>query len=493
MVKLKQKIGKFINVFFLVLFLIPFGNPTGASAKSPFASVAATVALTAPTFSDAIDVDLQWSVSGLPVSSTHYVLIWSRKKAASATTYLVANCKLVSTIPPNVSGSSGVVTFSYSPVVVVSQDEVEFVLTVENTAITGPGCAGAPASLPAATVPLSTTFIDTTAPSLFFTANPPSKGTSAWNANPVACNTFEMWGIASDNLSGVAIGYSGLQTWNQAVTGIFIPPAEGTAPALLSWQYTFPSTASGQWTFKVNPTDAVGNDQTAVISFRNILDTPSTAERANCPSFPDIAGNPNETYFRYLAKLGIFSGDGNGYSNINSTLSRAEAATLFEKANGYTATGLPIAPPPNKPGCIFTDVSSSDWFSGWVWQACDDGFMNGAGGGLFDPYGTFSRGQAVTVLNNINTTPKSSYLAAYSNTYRTVLNKNALWRSTTLYRSLPWTDLPDTIEAYYSIPAKRAYNAGVIEATGPTTFSPGSPILRGEFAKMLYRALSRIP
>lgn len=488
--KSSQKVGNLIKALLLILCLINAAHPTSVMAQSSVTSVTATVTLTSPTFSDAIDVDIQWSVSGLPASSTHHVLIWARKKASPATTYLVANCKLVASIPPNVGGSSGVVTFSYSPLIVSSQNEIEFVLTVENSAITGPGCSGAPASLPATTTPLSTTFIDTTAPSLFFTANPPSKGANAWNANPVACNTFEMWGIASDNLSGATIGYSGLQTWNQAVTGIFIPPAEGTAPILLSWQYTFLSTASGPWTFKVNPMDAVGNDQTAVISFRNILDTPSTAERANCPSFPDIVGNPNETYFRYLAKLGIFSGDGNGYSNINSTLSRAEAATLFEKANGYTATGLPTSAPAN---CSFADVNLSDWFAGWVWQACKDGFMNGAGGGLFDPYGLFSRGQAVTVLNNINTTPKSSYLAAYSNTYRTVLNKNAFWRSTTLYRSLPWIDLPDTTEAYYSIPAKRAYNAGVADETGPATFSPGNPILRGEFAKMLYRALSRVP
>jgi len=91
------------------------------------------------------------------------------------------------------------------------------------------------------------------------------------------------------------------------------------------------------------------------------------------------AGHANEVYFRYLADLGLIAGNPDGSFGPNNTLTRAEASALFEKANGYSAAMLLTAPP--SVACTFTDVSASDWFAGWVWQACDDGFMNGLGGG----------------------------------------------------------------------------------------------------------------
>ena len=35
-----------------------------------------------------------------------------------------------------------------------------------------------------------------------------------------------------------------------------------------------------------------------------------------------------------------------------------------------------------------------------------------------------------------------------------------------------------------------AYGWGIADGTSDTTFSPDQPVTRGEFAKMLYRALS---
>ncbi|MBK9604179.1 MAG: S-layer homology domain-containing protein [Anaerolineales bacterium] len=61
----------------------------------------------------------------------------------------------------------------------------------------------------------------------------------------------------------------------------------------------------------------------------------------------------------------------------------------------------PCCPATAPAGCEFTDVAASDWFAGWVWQACDDGFMNGVGGGLFDPNNLLTRGQVVTIIHNI--------------------------------------------------------------------------------------------
>ncbi|MBK9603937.1 MAG: S-layer homology domain-containing protein [Anaerolineales bacterium] len=119
------------------------------------------------------------------------------------------------------------------------------------------------------------------------------------------------------------------------------------------------------------------------------------AELAACADFTDTAGHENEVYIRYLADLGLISGFADGSFGPDNTLTRAEAATLFEISNGYDDTMLPTSAPA---GCDFTDVAASDWFAGWVWQACDDGFMNGVGGGLFDPNNLLTRGQIVTIM-----------------------------------------------------------------------------------------------
>ena len=139
-------------------------------------------------------------------------------------------------------------------------------------------------------------------------------------------------------------------------------------------------------------------------------------------------------------------------------------------------------------------MSASDWFAGWVWAACEDGFMNGVGGGLFDPSNLLTRGQIVTIFNNIYETSNGtvgSYLDDGS-TFSTVLNTEwADWGGGgyPYLREAAWTDV--LIGAYYTTPVIRAYEVGIAEGTSATTFSPDAPISRGEFAKWLYKAVSR--
>ena len=215
------------------------------------------------------------------------------------------------------------------------------------------------------------------------------------------------------------------------------------------------------------------------------------AELEDCATFSDISGSDYETYVRYLATLGLISGFADGTFGPDNTLTRAEASALIEISNGYDDTMLPTSAPA---GCDFTDVAASDWFSGWVWQACDDGLMNGVGGGLFDPNNLLTRGQVVTILNNVATSyfVNPALFGGFIDTPNVLL----LQFPTPAYpyggygfRTAAWTDV--SVGAFYAVPVQKAYGWGIAEGTSDTTFSPDQAATRGEFAKMLYRALSR--
>ncbi len=429
-----------------------------------------------PTFANAVSVDVDWAVTGM-AAGTKNVLIWSRIQNAVPVAY--SNCTLIATII-GTSDASG--TFTYTLPATVNGDVVEFIVTVDDDV-----CGGGTEYIPVAgDDPMGDTTVDTFGP-VFWKFNPPTKAVTAFDATPVACNTFEMWALGTDRwLLPSTIGYSGIGDWKPSVTGSFAVPAPiGPAEDLFSWPFALPATASGAWTFSVYPEDMAGNQSGGgPYYFRNAYGI-QAGETDDCTDFPDMGGHEYELYVRYLATLGLVSGFADGTFGPDNTLTRAEAATLIEISNGYDETTLPAAP---TAACTFTDVAATDWFAGWVWQACADGYMNGIGGGLFDPNNLLTRGQIVTILNNVADASPLFY-GGFIGTGSVVA---VAWGSPAPYplRTAAWTDV--SIGAYYATPVVQAYGWGVAEGTSATTFSPDQPVTRGEFASMLYRALSRI-
>lgn len=467
-----------LAVFVLAQFSIASAGPISGD----------TALIDVDTFNNGSAVDgivLAWSVTGMDGGPNQYVNIWTRTKVTTPPANPWADCQQAQDVS-NLTDANGAFNYVY-PVARADQETVEFKVTVDDVA----ACGGTVPTLGSAAN--GSTFIDAETVNGFI-ANPPSTSGAAFDALTVACNTFEMWGLMSDQYNNGAQwasdGYSGIKTWKQTVTGTFAPPAPlGDANQLLSWVYTIPSTASGAWSFTVNPADYAGNAY-GLISYRTAV-AMTSGQKASCADFTDTAGHADEVYIRYLADLGLIAGNPDGTYGPDTTLTRAEAAVLFEKANGFTELTLPAAP---VAGCSFTDVAATDWFAGWVWQACDDGFMNGTGGGAFDPSNTLTRGQIVTIFNNINAAGGGAAGSYLDFALDTVLNNE--WGGWTFggqtgLRSAAWTDV--SVGAFYATPVVRAYGVGVAEGTSSTTFSPDQPALRGEFAKMLYRALSRVP
>ncbi|HNC91324.1 MAG TPA: S-layer homology domain-containing protein [Anaerolineales bacterium] len=462
---------KFFTVLLLAVFMLAQFSVASAATVAGDASIT-----NIPDFANLTDVDVDWSVTGM-AAGPKYILIWSRIQADPPVA-LYTGCMDIATINGS-SDASGTFTYDLTLIGPNNGDVVEFIVTVDSTA-----CAGVP-DIPVDTdAPMGDTTIDSFAPE-YFNANPPSITGLPKTIDPVACNTFEYWAMATDHyMFPSTIGYSGIGAWNLQVTGTFAPPAPvGPGEDLLSWKFTFPSTASGAWTVSHQVEDQAGNQNGAPAYFRNAL-VIAPAELEDCTTFSDVSGHEYEVYIRYLATLGLVSGFDDGTFGPDTTLTRAEAATLFEISNGYDATLLPTTAPA---GCDFTDVVASDWFAGWVWQACSDGFMSGIGDGRFDPNNLLTRGQIVTIFNNVANVISSNpgVIGGYMDTDNTLA---IAYPTALVLRTAAWMDVP--IGAYYAEPVQLAYGWGVADGTSDTTFSPDQPATRGEYIKMLYRALS---
>ena len=465
----------------ILLLLLVFTLSQAGSVSA--AKLAGTITLAQlPAFSDYSDIDLAWTVSGLPGGATQKIFAWGRVHTTPVSDYNPANCYLAASIS-GLNNATG--TFTYNYILAWDQQTWDFTLTLDDAA----DCNSA--DLPSINSVMGSTFID----ALWlkgFIANPPSLDLIPFASLPVTCNTFELWGLASDKLPGNGVadpgifastqGYSGFESWNQSTTGSFTPPDPlGASNTLLSWIVTFPSTATGNWSFSVNPTDHAGNAWGDTY-FRFSLPV-NPDELADCMTFSDVSETDTEVYVRYMADLDLAHGYLDGTFRPDTTLTRAEMAAFIELSNGIKGTDPEFAIPP-APGsaCDFSDISSDDWFAGWVWQACADGYMNGIGGGLFDPHNFLTRGQVVTVLDNINSMGTGS---GYLNTQNVFQGE---WGN--LYREAIFSDV--AVGAFYTGPIQRAYGVGVVDGTSDTTFSPDQAILRGEFIKWMYRTLSRI-
>lgn len=144
-------------------------------------------------------------------------------------------------------------------------------------------------------------------------------------------------------------------------------------------------------------------------------DAPAGADKApeetgqeSRAAFADTAGSWAEAYINEAAARGLIEGY-NGLYRPGDSMTRAELVTILWRASGSPEGG----------SAGFTDLTQ-DWYREAVAWAEENGYVNGVGGGRFDPDGHVSREQLAVVLHRMAGYPvgiESLVSGLYNSTY----------------------------------------------------------------------------
>ena len=105
-------------------------------------------------------------------------------------------------------------------------------------------------------------------------------------------------------------------------------------------------------------------------------------------TFEDIKGHTNQTAIEELAARNIINGKTESSFEPQSTMTRAEFATIVVRG-----LGLPV-----KSSSIFNDVTANDWFYDYVNTAFSYGIIKGVSDIEFNPNGTITREESAVMV-----------------------------------------------------------------------------------------------
>lgn len=138
----------------------------------------------------------------------------------------------------------------------------------------------------------------------------------------------------------------------------------------------------------------------------------------------------------------------------DASCTRAQMVTFLWRAAGAPKTEVSTA---------FKDVAADAYYAQAVAWALDNGITNGKGKGLFDPNGTVTRAESITMLF------RYAKAAANANVRSGFTDVNAY--------------------AYYFAAVDWAVNNGITNGSSATTFSPNADCVRAQIVTFLYRLL----
>ncbi|TVY11181.1 S-layer homology domain-containing protein [Paenibacillus cremeus] len=172
----------------------------------------------------------------------------------------------------------------------------------------------------------------------------------------------------------------------------------------------------------------------------------------------DLTGHWAEKYMTQLVNEHVLNGYEDGSLLPDKVISRAEFITMINKAFGYVEQG----------NTAFTDVKSTDWFSGEFQKAVKEGYLSGYEDGSVKPDNPITREEAATTIWRVSKLDKGS--------------SNVLGR---------FKDA-GSIQGYAKDAVASLVESEVINGYQDGTFGPANPITRGEAAAMLSKFASTI-
>ena len=130
------------------------------------------------------------------------------------------------------------------------------------------------------------------------------------------------------------------------------------------------------------------------------------------------------------------------------------------------AGAIAAAIPAGAAKIVFSDVGADRWSAASIGYAVENGYMNGVGGGLFDPEGPLTRAMVATVLWRREGSPAPSAPSGFDD----VLTGE-----------------------WYTDAVAWAKETGVVKGITETTFCPDEYITREQLVTMLFRFSSNAP
>lgn len=180
-------------------------------------------------------------------------------------------------------------------------------------------------------------------------------------------------------------------------------------------------------------------------------------------TFADIVGHKDKTSIEILASRGIINGKTENTFEPNSTMTRAEFATIIARGLGL----------PQKSNAIFRDVTSNDWFYNYVGTAYSYGIIKGVSENEFNPNGTITREEAAVMVT------RAAKLCGMDTEMDTIAVRDSLAQFFDYVKASDWSQSSLAF----------CYNEKILDDS-VMDIKPKEAVTRAEIASMLYKMLS---
>lgn len=198
----------------------------------------------------------------------------------------------------------------------------------------------------------------------------------------------------------------------------------------------------------------------------NSLTNSTYAVISNPVAFKDAAGHWAEKAVNDMGSRLVISGIGDGLYNPDHAITRAEFAAIMVRALGLHA---------NRGATPFSDVRSSDWYSGAVVTAFDYKLISGYKDDSFRPQQQITREQAmVLIASAMEVTGLKAPLPAQDS-----------------YTILQAYDDADQVSEWARNSVAAVLQAGIVTGRGNSQLAPQAFITRAEAAVIIQRLLQR--